>query len=89
MFQDQCISITELRVNTKKNIDDVVNHEKYVFINNKPKAVILDINVYEKMKKQNTSNLEFIELSSEEVSSEVVDLMKETKKMSSSEFINI
>ena len=53
MLKNQCISVTELRLNTKKHLEDLqkadLKHkEKFIFVNNKPVAVLMDIELYEK-----------------------------------------
>lgn len=47
MFQDQCISVTALRTKTKACLEDLEKDPKYIFINNRPIAVLLDIHEYE------------------------------------------
>jgi len=85
MFQDQCISITDLRKNTTKCLQNLEKNEKFIFINNKPVAVIIDINQYE----QNFHKPSLIELPKTEISTNIKKLAEETQKMNSSEFINI
>lgn len=48
MIKDQCISVTDLRTKTKTCLEGLDKEPKYIFINNKPVAVILDIVEYEK-----------------------------------------
>lgn len=43
MLKDQCISITDLRKNASKYIKDLKNKPKYIFVNNKPIAVLVDV----------------------------------------------
>lgn len=50
MLSSQVISVTDLRTNTAKILDSL-RGVKYIFVNNKPKSVIMDIKHYEKMKK--------------------------------------
>lgn len=47
MFKDQCISVTDLRTRTKECLEDLGKEPKYIFINNNPVAVLLDIDEYE------------------------------------------
>ena len=47
MLQTQCISVTDLRTKTKECLEDLNKEPKYIFINNRPIAVLLDINEYE------------------------------------------
>lgn len=48
MLANQCVSITDLRFKTKECLAGLWRHEKYVFINNKPVAVLVDIAKFEK-----------------------------------------
>ena len=48
MLTNQCISITDLRTKTKERLDDLWKQEKYVFVNNKPVAVLMDVVMFEK-----------------------------------------
>jgi len=52
MITDKVISISDLRTNATKIINDLPkSNEKYIFVHNKPKAVLIDIDLYEKMMK--------------------------------------
>lgn len=82
MIQDQCISITDLRKNTKACLKDLNKGEKYVFVNNKPIAVIMDINLYEELP-------QLIELPKAETTPEILSMAKEAEEMDISEFDNI
>ena len=73
MIKDQCVSVTDLRTKTKTCLEGLEKEPKYIFINNKPIAVIVDIVEYEK----NFLNPELIELKKEEVSE---DLSREASK---------
>ena len=84
MLRDQCISITDLRTKTKACLEHLEGGEKYVFVNNKPKAVILDIEIYEQLVRP-----EFAELSESEVSGKLRVKIKKSKNKDKSEFINI
>ena len=48
MLSNQCISITDLRTKTKECLEDLWKQEKYVFVNNKPVAVLMDVAMFEK-----------------------------------------
>lgn len=63
MFKDRCISVTELRNQTKQCLEGLETESKYVFVNNKPVAVLMDVSVYE----LNFARPELIELSVGEV----------------------
>ena len=47
MFKEQCISVTDLRTKTKECLDGTAREPKYVFINNRPIAVLMSIRTYE------------------------------------------
>lgn len=47
MIKDQCLSITDLRTKTKQCLEEAEKNPKYVFVNNKPVAVIMNIDQYE------------------------------------------
>lgn len=47
MLRDQCISVTDLRTKTKQCLDGVAREPKYIFINNRPIAVIMGLRAYE------------------------------------------
>ena len=48
MISDKVISISELRNNATKIISGLKNSsEKYILVHNKPKAVLMDSDVYE------------------------------------------
>lgn len=47
MLSKQCISITDLRTKTNECLQDLEIAEKYIFINNKPVAVIMDVAQFE------------------------------------------
>jgi hypothetical protein len=47
MLSKQCISITDLRTKTSECLQDLGKSEKYIFINNKPVAVLMDVTQFE------------------------------------------
>lgn len=47
MIKDQCLSITDLRTKTKQCLKEAEKNPKYIFVNNKPVAVIMNIDEYE------------------------------------------
>jgi|GEM_PF-4115643 len=51
MLAQQCISVTDLKKNANAYVD-TLEHPRFVFVNNKPKAVLMDISMYEKMKEE-------------------------------------
>ena len=48
MITDQCISITDLKKNMNAYVKDLWK-EKIIFVKNKPVAVLMDVNKYEKI----------------------------------------
>lgn len=85
MIADQCISVTDLRTKTKKCLEGVEHEPKYIFINNKPVAVILNIQQYEK----NFPRPELIELKENEVNEELKKEASIAKKTRKKDLINI
>lgn len=51
MLTEQLISITDLRKDATSIIKNL-SLPKYIFVNNKPKAVVMDMEEYETLKKQ-------------------------------------
>ncbi len=85
MFKDQCISITDLRTKTKECLEDLGREPKYVFVNNKPIAVLLDINEYEIA----FMKPELKELSLEEADEATLYAAKSARKAKKSELVNL
>ncbi|MFH1534259.1 MAG: hypothetical protein ABID64_05000 [Nitrospirota bacterium] len=85
MIKDQCISVTDLRTNTKKCLEGLEEEPKYVFINNKPVAVIVDIIAYEK----NFKRTELVELDKSEVTPEMKKKVAEALKISKKDLLDI
>lgn len=85
MLQDQCISVTDLRTKTKECLEDLNNQPKYIFMNNKPIAVIVDIGEYE----EHFMKPELIELSKDEVSDGLLKKAAAARKLKRTDLINI
>jgi hypothetical protein len=85
MFQDQCISVTDLRTKTKECLEHLEKEPKYIFINNRPIAVLLDINVYEGV----FLKPQLIELGKNEVDETLKKQAEKAKKSKKSDLINI
>lgn len=85
MTKDQCISVTDLRINTKKCLEDLEQKPKYVFVNNKPIAVIMDVDQFEA--RQNLVQL--IELEKSQVGDKLRLEAEKAKKLPKSELSNI
>jgi hypothetical protein len=47
MLSNRCVSVTDLRTKTKQCLDDLDTEPKYIFTNNRPIAVLVDVNQYE------------------------------------------
>lgn len=85
MTKSQCISVTQLRTETKKCLDGVEEEPKYIFVNNQPIAVIINIDDYENL----CGITDLKELSEEEVTKDMKKELKEAKKIKKSDLINI
>lgn len=85
MLKDQCISVTDLRMKTKECLEHLDDKPKYVFVNNRPVAVILDINEYEEY----FAKPELIQLKEDEITDEMRRKMEKSKKTKRSDLINI
>ena len=85
MLKDQCISVTDLRTNTKKCLAGLGKEPKYIFINNNPIAVLLDISEYEEI----FLKPQLVELSKDEVSTELKNKALAAKKIKKANLINI
>jgi len=55
MITQQVISVTDLRTKTAQILDSL-RGMKYIFVNNKPKSVIMDIKYYEAFQKEMKQN---------------------------------
>lgn len=85
MLKDQCISITDLRTKTKECLENLGKEPKYVFMNNQPIAVLLDINEYEEY----FLKPRLIELKSHEVNKTLKKAALKARKTKKSELMNI
>lgn len=85
MFKERCISITDLRTQTAQCLHDLKGKPKIVFVNNKPKAVLMDIDEYEK----HHPVVELVEMSEEEITPEIRAKVEKVRKMDISEMDNI
>lgn len=85
MVKTQCISITELRTKTKKCLEGLDQEPKFVFMNNKPIAVIINIDDYENL----CMHTELIELKKDEVNDKLKKQAEKAKKIAKSELLNI
>jgi len=85
MFKDQCISVTELRTNTKKCLEDLEKLPKYIFVNNHPIAVLVDIAEYE----DRLFKPSLTELRSRDVTPNLAAQAKKARTAKKSELINL
>ena len=85
MLKDQCISITKLRTKTKECLEGLNDESKYIFINNHPIAVLVDIAVYEEL----FLKPQLVELKKTEVSLRLSKQARRAKKSKKSDLINI
>lgn len=85
MLKDQCISVTRLRTKTKECLEDLGKEPKYIFINNHPIAVLLDIDEYE----EHFSKPELIELPGDMVNEKLAKQALAARKITKSGLVNI
>lgn len=85
MLKDRCVSVTDLRTKTKDCLADLAKNPKYVFINNRPVAVILDVQAYE----DNFYETDLVELPKSEVTKSLIRKAKKALKIDKSELMNI
>ncbi|MEI7742050.1 MAG: type II toxin-antitoxin system Phd/YefM family antitoxin [bacterium] len=85
MLKDQCISVTELRTKTKECLDNLLNEPKYIFINNQPVAVLMDIDEYEEY----FSKPVLIPLKNHEVDASLRVASKVAKKSKKADLVNL
>ncbi len=85
MFKDQCISVTDLRTKTKECIEGLEKASKYIFVNNKPVAVLVDIDEYE----HHFLRPILTELSLDEVDGKLLKRAAVARKTKKSDLINI
>ena len=84
MLKDQCVSVTDLRTKTKECLSGIKKAPKYIFINNKPVAVLVNIDAYESMTRP-----ELIELNKDEVSQELLKKAEKARRTSKKELLDI
>ncbi len=85
MVKDQCISVTDLRTKTKKCLENLGQEPKYIFINNHPIAVLVDINQYEAA----FFKPELVELPKNEMSLELKKRATQARKSKKADLISI
>lgn len=85
MLKDQCISVTDLRIHTKKCLENLEEEPKYIFINNRPIAVLVDVNEYE----EHFLKPELMELPEGEADSALKKQAADARKSKKDDLINI
>lgn len=85
MFKDQCISVTDLRTNTKKCLENIEKNPKYVFLNNHPIAVLISISGYE----EHFLAPQLIEMSAGEAGPSTIAQAKKAKKTRKRDLMNL
>lgn len=85
MFKEQCISVTDLRTKTKQCLDGVTQAPKYVFINNRPIAVLMSLRVYE----DRFTEPQLIELSEDAVDAHMKKKAVSARRMKKTNLLNI
>lgn len=85
MLKEQCISVTDLRTETKKCLENLGKEPKYIFVNNTPIAVLLDIDEFE------TKYLQpmLVELKKNEVSAALAERAGEARKTKKADLMNL
>ncbi len=85
MFREQCVSVTDLRTKTKQCLDGITRDPKYIFINNRPVAVLVSIRAYEEQFMQP----HLVELSENAVDVSVKKQAAAARRTKKSSLINI
>ena len=88
MRKKQCISITDLRTNTKKCFEDLKTEEKlFIFKDNEMVGVLLTPEEYEWLEEMATPEL--VPLPEEEMTEELKKRFEESEKMSLDQYVNL
>lgn len=84
MFKQQVVSVTDLRTKTKESLHDLKKGPKFVFSNNSPVAVLMDVEEYEMLIRP-----DLFELSNEEVTDAMQAAAREALRTPKQELLNI
>ena len=88
MIADDCISISELKKSPSQVLKNLKqDKKKFIFVNNKPKAMILDFNFCEQLGITNDF-VEFGTMDKDDLSPEALIQFKGSEKLDTSEFID-
>jgi PHD/YefM family antitoxin component YafN of YafNO toxin-antitoxin module len=85
MLQDQFISVTDLRTKTKDALSGLTDQHKFIFMNNKPVAVLISVEEYDK----HFVTPQLRQLEDHEITPELRKLAEETINMDESELVDI
>ena len=85
MFKEQCISVTDLRTKTKQCLEGVTREPKYIFINNRPIAVLMNLRAYE----DHFSEPRLVELSDDAVDVSLKKKAASARRIKKSNLLNI
>jgi len=84
MIKDQCVSVTDLRTKTKECLEGLNMNAKYIFMNNKPIAVLVDVEEYEEM-----TAPELVELPEGEITPELRKMAEEAINTPDEDLLNV
>lgn len=84
MLRQQVVSVTNLRTKTKEILEGLQRGPKYIFSNNSPVAVLLDVEEYEMLLRP-----DLIELSKEEVDDKMLSLAEQAQKTPKEELLDL
>lgn len=84
MLRQQVISVTNLRTRTKESLQGLQRGPKYIFSNNSPVAVLLDVEEYEMLLRP-----DLIELPKEEVDSKISALAEDARNTPKEELLDL
>ena len=88
MLKEKFISITDLRKNASSYVWWIAKTwEKIIFVNNKPKAVLIDFDIYDKMIQND--KIDLYEVYEWTLSKDDIDELNIVKWMNQNEFYNI
>lgn len=84
MLKQQVVSVTDLRTKTKASLTGLKNGPKFVFSNNSPVAVLMDVDEYESLIRP-----DLYELSMDEVTDDMLKKAEDVKNIPNEEFVDL
>lgn len=84
MLKQQVVSVTDLRTKTKQSLQNLNKGPKFVFSNNSPVAVLMDVEEYESLIRP-----DLYELTMDEVTDDMLKNAAEARKMPKEEFVDL